>query len=133
MSAKLPDPSFKGKEKRIAARLYTEALCKIIFEDSNELAGNITNISFTGAFVSITHDDPESFVNLRGWLEFSLILRNKPFPVRVSGMVVRSTDTGLGVAFRSSEHIRIESLVEKLREELDEADNPFTSSGQTTS
>ena len=123
--------SYKGKEKRSATRLDANAYCSMEFEDSHSLTGDIINISFTGAFVAIEHDDPESFVNLRIWLDFSLLIRKNDYPLRVSGTIVRATDQGLGIAFRSSEHNRIQTIIETLEEEIEELQKSLTDHGQS--
>ena len=125
------EADYSGKEKRAASRLFMQAECTLRFEDSHKIDGDITNISYSGAFVTFEHDDTESFINLRVWLEFVLLVKTKTYPMRVSGMIVRASDNGVGIAFRLSEKNRIEPVIEKLREEIEETEQSLTDRGQS--
>ncbi len=111
-------PKYSGREKRAASRLFFNADCVLIFEDGYEMPVGLTNVSFTGAFVNFKHDDKESFINLRVNICFTLIIKNKPHPLKVSGMVVRANENGVGIAFRMSECNRIETIIEDLSEDM---------------
>lgn len=119
-------PEYSGREKRAAARLFITAGCSLVFEDSHEIATQLTNVSFSGAFVSFPHDDTEAFLNQRVWIEFTLMIKNKPYPLRVSGMIVRAVPNGVGIAFRLSERNRIAPIVERMGEGIEEAKRCFT-------
>ncbi len=122
---------YSGREKRAAARLFLNTKCSLVFEDSHEVSTELTNVSFSGAFLSFAHDDTEAFLNQRVWIDFTLIIKNKPYPLRVSGMIVRAVPNGVGIAFRLSEHSKMSPIIERMSESIDEAKKCFT--GHTNS
>lgn len=113
-------PDYSGIEKRVASRLFLKAASSLVFEDSHEISAQITNISFSGAFVVFEYDDTESFLNQRVWLDFILMVKNKPHPLRVNGMIVRAVENGVGIQFRLSERNRIAPIIQNLTEGIEE-------------
>lgn len=109
---------YQGKEKRSASRMSVEASCILILEDSHELPVKIENISFSGAFAALKHNDREFFVNQRVWLKFSMEVVGQVHQIQINGVVIRANDFGIGIAFRSSEREKLEPILEKLTESM---------------
>lgn len=115
---KLEQP-YKGKERRSSSRLKADANCMLILEDSHELPVKIDNISGTGAFATFEHNDRDFFLNQRVWLKFSMKVDREIHKIEVSGVVVRASGAGIGIAFRTTERENLQPVIDKLTEYIE--------------
>lgn len=93
------------KESRVAPRSpYTELL-SISTRDETTHYGHARDVSATGVFI-----ETAAFFNVGEALDLLLTFLSEPDPVRMSGLVARITDEGIGVHFDEHSCSRIGML-----------------------